>query len=149
MKLVARVLFAAVLASSFAAPALADVRPPPLARPVEKTPAQAEFVAWTDAYRVPEGADLLINATSIGLYPNVDDAPDVDFASIMPGMIVCDVIPNPPSTPFLRQSAARGAKTLDGLGMLVYQGAIAFKMWTGQEASTEVMRQALAAEFGG
>ena len=115
----------------------------------EKTPAQAEFVTWTGAYRVPEDADLLINATSIGLYPNVDDAPAVDFASITPGMVVCDVIPNPPSTPFLRQAAARGAKTLDGLGMLVYQGAIAFKMWTGQEASTEVMRQALAAEFGG
>jgi len=115
----------------------------------EKTPARAEFVAWADAYRVPEGADLLINATSIGLYPNIDDAPDVDFATITPGMVVCDVIPNPPSTSFLRQAAARGAKTLDGLGMLVYQGAIAFKMWTGQEASTEVMRQALAVEFGG
>lgn len=115
----------------------------------DKTPARAEFAPWTDAYRVPEGADLLINATSIGLYPSVDDAPAIDFASITPGMVVCDVIPNPPSTPFLRQAAARGAKTLDGLGMLVYQGAIAFKMWTGQEASTEVMRQALAAEFGG
>ena len=115
----------------------------------DKTPAQAGFVAWQGAYRVPEGADLLINATSIGLYPNVADAPEIDYASITPGMVVCDVIPNPPSTPFLRQAAARGAKTLDGLGMLVYQGAIAFKMWTGQEASTEVMHKALAAEFGG
>jgi shikimate dehydrogenase len=92
---------------------------------------------------------VLINATSIGLYPDVDAAPEVDFASVTPGMVVCDVIPNPPSTPFLRQAAARGAKTIDGLGMLVYQGAIAFKMWTGQDASTAVMRQALAAEFGG
>ncbi|HHY58123.1 MAG TPA: shikimate dehydrogenase [Chloroflexi bacterium] len=115
----------------------------------EKTPAHAEFVAWAGAYRVPDGVDLLINATSIGLFPNVEDAPDIDFDSITPGMVVCDVIPNPPRTPFLRRAAERGATTLDGLGMLVYQGAIAFKMWTGYEPSIEVMHTALAAEFGG
>jgi shikimate dehydrogenase len=91
----------------------------------------------------------LINATSIGLFPNIDETPDIDFDSIMPGMVVCDVIPNPPSTPFLRRAAARGATILDGLGMLVYQGAIAFKMWTGYEPSVEVMHAALAAEFSG
>lgn len=115
----------------------------------EKTPAQAEFVPWSGAHRVPEGVDLLINATSIGLFPHVEDAPDIDYDSITPGMVVCDVIPNPPSTPFLRRAAERGATTLDGLGMLVYQGAIAFKMWTGYEPSVEVMHKALAAEFGG
>lgn len=114
----------------------------------EKTPAHAAFVRWQGDFRVPAGTDLLINATSIGLYPDVDAAPAVDFATVTPAMVVCDVIPNPPSTPFLRQAAAQGAKTIDGLGMLVYQGAIAFKMWTGQEASTEVMHKALAAEFG-
>ncbi|GIV69404.1 shikimate dehydrogenase [Caldilinea sp.] len=116
---------------------------------IEKTPAQAEFVPWQGAYCVPQGADLLINATSIGLFPNVEDAPDIDYDSIFPGLIVCDVIPNPPNTLFLRRASERGAATLDGLGMLVYQGAIAFKMWTGQEPSVEVMRRALAAEFGG
>ena len=63
-------------------------------------------------------------------------------------MVVCDVIPNPPNTPLLRAAAARGAKTIDGLGMLVYQGAIAFKMWTGCDAPVDVMKTALAAEFG-
>jgi shikimate dehydrogenase len=115
----------------------------------EKTPAQAEFAPWQPAYRVPEGADLLINATSIGLFPDVDAAPDIDFTSITPGMVVCDVIPNPPRTPFLHRAADQGATILDGLGMLVYQGAIAFKMWTGREPSVEVMHKALAAEFGG
>ena len=62
-------------------------------------------------------------------------------------MIVCDVIPNPPYTPFLREANARGAKTLDGLGMLVYQGAIAFKMWTGHEPDVRVMREALECVF--
>ena len=114
----------------------------------EKTPAAAVFVAWQGAYRVPAGTDLLINATSIGLYPDVDAAPEVDFATVTPGIVACDVIPNPPNTPFLRQAAACGAKTIDGLGMLVYQGAIAFKMWTGREPSVAVMHQALATEFG-
>jgi shikimate dehydrogenase len=63
-------------------------------------------------------------------------------------MIVCDVIPNPPHTPFLKEAEARGARTLDGLGMLVYQGAIGFKMWTGLDAPVEVMHQALAEAFG-
>ena len=63
-------------------------------------------------------------------------------------MTVCDVIPNPPYTPFLKEAEARGAHTLDGLGMLVYQGAIAFKMWTGVEAPVDVMRRALEEVFG-
>ena len=63
-------------------------------------------------------------------------------------MTVCDVIPNPPSTPFLQSAKARGALTLDGLGMLVYQGAIGFTMWTGREAPLSVMHQALKEVFG-
>lgn len=113
-----------------------------------KTPAQAEFVAWQGRYAVPSDADIIANATSIGLYPNVDEQPDIDYATIRPNMVVCDVIPNPPQTPFLRQAAARGARTLDGLGMLVYQGAIGLKMWSGLDAPVSVMRRALADEFG-
>jgi len=112
------------------------------------TPVSAEFVAWDGPYAIPVGVDMVINATSIALYPNVDDAPDLDYESILPSHLVCDVIPNPPLTPFLRRAAAQGAQTLDGLGMLVYQGAIAFEMWTGQPAPVEVMKAALAQEFG-
>lgn len=114
----------------------------------ENTPIQAEFVEWNSVYTVPDGTDVLANATSIGLYPNVNDKPNLNYDSIRAGMIVCDVIPNPPSTPFLREAEARGARTLDGLGMLVYQGAIGFKMWTGHDASIGVMRAALEKEFG-
>ncbi|HXV44953.1 MAG TPA: shikimate dehydrogenase [Anaerolineae bacterium] len=114
----------------------------------EKTPTQAEFVPWDKTYSVPPETDILANATSIGLFPNVNDKPNLDYAAITAKMIVCDVIPNPPQPPFLREAAARGAKTLDGLGMLVYQGAIGFKMWTGQDAPVAVMRQALAKAFG-
>lgn len=63
-------------------------------------------------------------------------------------MVICDVIPNPPRTPFLAQAEARGAQTLDGPGMLVAQRAIGFKMWTGRVVLVQVMCQALAEAFG-
>jgi shikimate dehydrogenase len=98
-------------------------------------------------YRVPLDAQLLVNATSIALFPNVDDVVPVDYGTLGSGMVVSDVIPNPPNTPFLQRARAAGATTLDGLGMLVYQGAIAFKMWTGHDAPVDVMRQALEDVF--
>lgn len=113
----------------------------------EHTPVRVETALWQEQYHVPEGTHILINATSIGLYPEVDRMPAVEMASIAPAMLVCDVIPNPPQTAFLRAAAARGAQTLDGLGMLVYQGAIAFTMWTHEEAPVNVMRKALADVF--
>lgn len=109
----------------------------------DKTGANVEFVHWTSTYSIPEGTDVVANATSIGLYPNVDDRPDINYNTIQSGMTVCDVIPNPPRTPFLKEAEQRGAKTLDGLGMLVYQGAIGFKMWTGLDAPIAPMRKAL------
>ncbi|MDH7484741.1 MAG: shikimate dehydrogenase [Anaerolineae bacterium] len=115
----------------------------------ERTQAMAEFVPWQGAYTVPAEADILVNATPIGLFPDVEAMPAVDMASIRPGLLVCDVIPNPPRTAFLRAAEARGARTLDGLGMLVYQGAIAFQMWTGVEAPIDVMRKALEEAFAG
>lgn len=114
----------------------------------EKTPAEAQFVHWQGAYGVPPEADILVNATPVGLFPNVEEMPLVVMASIRPDLLVCDVIPNPPRTAFLRAAEARGARTLDGLGMLVYQGAIAFQMWTGVEAPINVMRRALEEVFG-
>jgi len=114
-----------------------------------KTPAQAAFAEWRGEYALPPDADILVNATSIGLFPHAADVPPVALDSIRPGLIVCDVIPNPPQTAFLSAAAARGARTLDGLGMLVHQGAVAFQMWTGLEAPLDVMRRALEEEFGG
>jgi shikimate dehydrogenase len=113
----------------------------------EKTGTQAIFIEWANAYAIPAGTDVLVNATSIGLFPNVAEVPNIDFDTISAGITVCDVIPNPPNTPFLREAAARGATTLDGLGMLVYQGAIGFTMWTGLEAPVSVMYQALQTVF--
>ncbi len=114
----------------------------------DKTPTSADFVLWDSPYALPADTDVLVNATSIGLFPDVTARPDLDYDSITAAMTVCDVIPNPPQTPFLQVARARGATTLDGLGMLVYQGAIGFKMWTGLDAPVEVMHRALAEVFG-
>jgi shikimate dehydrogenase len=114
----------------------------------EKTSITASFFQWDTQYEIPSDTDILVNATSIGLFPNVSEKPDIAYETITQAMTVCDVIPNPPHTPFLREAESRGAKTLDGLGMLVYQGAIGFKMWTGLEAPVDVMHQALKKVFG-
>jgi len=110
--------------------------------------ARTRYVAWNGILKIPERADILINATSIGLFPNIDEKPLIDYDTIRSGMVVCDVIPNPPRTPFLKEAEKRGATAIDGLGMLVNQGAIGFTLWTGLDAPVEVMREALAKEFG-
>jgi shikimate dehydrogenase len=111
-----------------------------------KTQAKANFAAWQGRYVIPGDTDILVNATSIGLPPLSDEKPEIDYATIRPGMVVCDVIPAP-TTPFLKEAQERGAKAVDGLGMLVYQGAIAFKLWTGLEAPVQAMHVALAKAF--
>ena len=113
-----------------------------------KTRVEASFVSWNSRFSIPADTDVLVNATSIGLYPEVNASPDLDFDTIMPTMIVCDVIPNPPHTILLKEAEKRRARTLDGLGMLVYQGTIGFKLWTGVDAPVEVMKAALMKEFG-
>lgn len=112
-----------------------------------KTDASSGFVEWDSSYKLPTDTDVVVNATSIGLFPAIDAEPDIIYESILDHMVVCDVIPNPPHTGFLRKAEARGARILDGLGMLVYQGAIGFKMWTGLEAPVEVMHRALKEAF--
>jgi len=112
-----------------------------------KTNAQVEAHSWERAFRVPETTDIVVNATSIGFYPHVDAMVNVVNESFLPHMVVADVIPNPPHTAFLRVAQARGCKTLDGLGMLVYQAVAAIKLWTGQEVDSAVMRAKLEAIF--
>ncbi|HML20678.1 MAG TPA: shikimate dehydrogenase [Aggregatilinea sp.] len=106
------------------------------------------FEPWQGTYRVPEETDLFINATSIGLYPDVDAMPDVDLSAARQDMLVADVVFNPPITPLLDAASKRGMPVLDGLSMLVYQGMIGFTMWTGLEAPEAVMKDALAKALG-
>jgi shikimate dehydrogenase len=114
----------------------------------ERTPAGADLVLWQSTYRVPEGADIVVNATSVGLFPDVDARLDVDPDSLRAGMVVADVIPNPPRTALLAEAEARGCTVLDGLGMLVNQGVISIRHWTGVDADAAVMRRKVEELFG-
>ena len=107
------------------------------------TPAQASYAPWAGTFSVPQDTDIVIHATSVGLYPDVAAMPEIDTNSLTPDMVVADGIHNPPLTRLLQAAQARGCKTVDGLAMLVQQGVIGVKYWTGVDADTKVMRQAL------
>lgn len=102
----------------------------------------AELVHLHGDYDVVEGTDILINATSIGLGDAEARVP-LNTDTLQPSLIVADVIFNPPQTRLLRDAAEKGCTTLDGLGMLVNQGVIGFKIWTGVDPDPQVMREAL------
>ena len=113
----------------------------------DHTDADADASAWTDEIRVPEGTTLLVNATSIGL-PGSGDLP-VTFDGAARDLVACDVIPNPPDTPFLQRAREAGASTLDGRGMLVNQAAVNITFWTGIEPDEAVMGHALESAISG
>lgn len=111
-----------------------------------KTNTPASYIPWDKTLPVPEETQILINATSIGFSPNVGDRPDIDYGTVTPSMVVCDVVFSPADTRFLKTVRARGAKTVNGLGMLASQAALNFTLWTGQEAPLELMKKVLAEE---
>ncbi len=92
--------------------------------------------------RAIDGADILVNATSIGMSPDDDQTPaPADLLGA--NLTVFDVVYNPLQTRLLREAKTAGARTIDGLEMLVWQGAIAFEKWTGEKAPVDVMRQSV------
>lgn len=113
-----------------------------------KVNVKSTFVPWQGDYDVPEGTDVVINATSIGLYPDVDARVPLNIDTLTSDMVVADVIPNPPATRLVQEARGLGCTVLDGLGMLVNQGVIGFKLWTGVDPDPAVMRAALEEVFG-
>lgn len=85
-------------------------------------------------------ADVLINTTTLGMYPNTDTA-IATAEELHSGLTVFDIVYNPLETRLLREAKAAGAKTISGVLMLVYQGAEAFRLWTGVEPSVELMKK--------
>ena len=94
-----------------------------------------------------EGADILINATSVGMSPDVDETP-VPARLLKPALIVFDIVYNPIQTRLLKEAEAAGAQTIGGLDMLVWQGAIAFEKWTGRKAPLDLMRREVIKALG-
>jgi shikimate dehydrogenase len=115
----------------------------------ERTDIEAGFVPWEGPFSIPEGTDVVINATSIGLFPDVDARLEIDFATLASSMVVADVIPNPPETHLVKTAREKGCPTIDGLGMLVNQGVIGIRYWTGVDPDPKVMRAALEEIFAG
>ena len=113
----------------------------------DKLQLDSELVVWSGDYAVPAGTDVVINATSIGLY-DAEARLNLDVSTLSPDMVVADVIGNPPQTRLIRDAMARGCRTLDGLGMLVNQGVIGVQYWTGIEPDSAVMRSALRKALG-
>lgn len=109
----------------------------------ERTGTQAHYAPWEGKFAVPADTDIVIHATSIGLYPDVEAIPEIDIDSLKSNMVVADGIHNPPLTRLLRAAQGRGCKTVDGLAMLVQQGVIGVKYWTGLDVDPLVMRQTL------
>lgn len=89
--------------------------------------------------------DLLVNATPVGLRES--DSCLLGEEMLHKNLLVYDLIYNPPETKLLTLAKHIGAKTVNGLGMLLYQGMLSFKIWTGRDAPQELMRQALQGEL--
>lgn len=100
---------------------------------------------WEELPQLLPQADLLVNTTPVGMHPNTEQSP-LDNAAMQllhPGAIAYDLIYTPNPTQFLKQAKQQEAIAIDGLEMLVQQGAEAFKIWTGQTPPVDIMRQSL------
>ncbi len=87
-----------------------------------------------------QGCDVLINGTQLGMHPNVDKSP-IDKSLLRKDLIVSDIVYNPLMTKLLKDAQELGCTVVDGLGMLIYQGAAAFQIWTGVEPLIEDMSE--------
>ncbi len=95
-----------------------------------------------------KNVDVLINATSVGMHPKIDKT--LVRANMMRrGLVVYDIVYKPLRTKLLREARRAGGKTIDGLGMLVHQGALAFEIWTGKRAPIKIMKAAAKRELRG
>ncbi|MGD0017322.1 MAG: shikimate dehydrogenase [Verrucomicrobiia bacterium] len=115
----------------------------PIAKEIATTKTAFSAVALTTdgIARVIHDVDLLVNATSVGLREG--ESLGLDAKLFLPRLFVYDAIYRPARTELLRTAAAAGAKTANGLGMLLHQGARAFEIWTKRKAPLAVMRRTI------
>lgn len=101
-----------------------------------------------DAENELSNYSLVIQTTSIGMQPNTEESP-LSLENLDSSAFVSDIIYNPAETKFLQEAKQNGAKTQNGLGMFIYQGALAFEMWTGQKPDVDRMRKTVKEHLGG
>ena len=111
-------------------------------------PGLATFLSLSDESAQPalRAADLIVNATSVGMHPN-EDAQPLELPADLRGKHLVDLIYNPPQTRLMAQAAARGATVSNGIGLLCHQGALSLARWTGRQAPIATMESALGAEL--
>ena len=97
-------------------------------------------VEWTARHRMPY--DCIVNATPVGMHPNVDETP-YDKEHLRPYMVVFDTVYNPENTLLVKEARAAGCRTVTGVEMFVRQASIQFRIWNGVEPPHQVMREAL------
>ncbi len=114
----------------------------------EQAASLAPGVGRTAAPTAVADADIVINATSVGMGEAPGGAVPCDVALLRPGQLVVDIVYQPLVTPLLAAAAERGATPLGGLGMLVHQAAVAIELWTGRPAPAAVMRAAAEQTLG-
>lgn len=112
------------------------------------TAARGSAMAWSSPMSVPPGVDLVVDATPVGMEPNVDDMVEFDLESWSSDLVVADVVPNPARTRLLQTAEQVGVRTIDGRGMLVNQAAENIRLWTGVDPDRSVLRAALDAALG-
>lgn len=110
-----------------------------------KTSARVKVLQAGTMRKSAPAADCIINATPLGLKKG--DPLPVPREFVQKGRLVCDLVYNPPDTALLKMARSCGARTLPGIGMLLYQGVIAFEIWTGEKAPVDVMKRALARQI--
>jgi shikimate dehydrogenase len=103
---------------------------------------KVDVKTWEDLPQVVPNTSLLINGTPIGMFPNTGISP-VPKELLVPDCIVSELVYNPLMTQLLKDAQEIGAKIHTGLGMFIHQGALAFQLWTGQQAPIEVMEKAV------
>ena len=105
---------------------------------------------WEELPQLLPQSSLLVNTTPVGMYPNVDEMPvsAAEMAALPAGAIVYDLIYTPNPTQFLKAARSTGAMAIDGLEMLVGQGAAALQIWLQQPVPVSVMRQSLRQHLG-
>ncbi len=104
--------------------------------------AQAQILPWEDASFAGADGRLVVNATPVGMSPEVEACPWPDDIPLPAGAFVYDLVYNPAETMLMKRACAEGLRTGSGLGMLVEQGALAFELWTGVTPSREIMTAA-------
>lgn len=95
-----------------------------------------------------QSCDIVVNSTSLGMHPHSSELP-IDSALLREHLVVADIVYNPHTTRFLTAAKAKGCRIVHGIGMLIYQGAAGFRLWTGVEpliAEMTLEAQALLAE---